>query len=51
MHDLLIAIVFVSLVASPALVAVMPLKEEEDDSNGLPERATRQDAQHAFSHE
>ncbi len=30
MHDLLIALVFVTLVAAPALVAAMPFKKEED---------------------
>jgi hypothetical protein len=39
MHDILVALVFVSLVASPAIVAAMPLRQDEDDSNGVPERA------------
>jgi len=30
MHDLLIALVFVTLVASPALVAAMPFKEDDE---------------------
>jgi hypothetical protein len=38
MHDILVALVFVSLVASPAIVAAMPLKQENDDSGGLPEK-------------
>jgi hypothetical protein len=37
MHDILVALVFVSLVASPAIVAAIPLREKEDDSRGLPE--------------
>jgi hypothetical protein len=30
MHDLLIALVFVTLVASPAFIAAMPFKEEDE---------------------
>jgi len=30
MHDLLIAMVFVTLVATPALVAAMPFKDEDE---------------------
>ena len=38
MHDILIALVFVSMVASPAIVAAFPLKDE-DASEDQPELA------------
>ena len=38
MHDILIALVFVSMVASPAIVAAFPLKDE-DGSDAQPELA------------
>ena len=33
MHDILVALVFVSMVASPAIVAAFPIKDTEDDSD------------------
>ena len=38
MHDILIALIFVSMVASPAIVAAFPLKDE-DGSEVQPELA------------
>jgi hypothetical protein len=38
MHDLLVAFVFVSMVASPAIVAAWPAKDEEDEPDGRQER-------------
>jgi hypothetical protein len=35
MNDLLVAAVFLLLVASPAIMAAMPLKDEEDRPKGL----------------
>jgi hypothetical protein len=32
MHDLLIAIVFVVMIASPAIVAAIPRKDTDDDT-------------------
>jgi hypothetical protein len=39
MHDILIALVFVSMVASPAIVAAWPAKDEEDEPDGRLETA------------
>ena len=36
MHDLIIALVFVSMVASPAIVAILPSKESEEDQQLQP---------------
>jgi len=36
MHDILVALVFVSMVASPAIVAAFPIKDE-DGSDAPPE--------------
>ena len=36
MHDLIIALVFVSMVASPAIVAAFPSKDAEDDAQPQP---------------
>ncbi|MFP5206850.1 MAG: hypothetical protein ACLGP3_10265 [Acidobacteriota bacterium] len=35
MNDLLVAVIFLLLVASPAIMAAMPLKDEEDQPKGL----------------
>ena len=32
MHDLLIALIFVTLVASPVIVAALPMRESDDAS-------------------
>ena len=37
MSDLLVAAIFLLLVASPAIMAAMPLKDEEDRPKGLAE--------------
>jgi hypothetical protein len=38
MHDLLVALAFVSMVVAPAVVAALPLKEaDEDGSDNLQE--------------
>lgn len=33
MHEILVALVFVSMVASPAIVAAFPLKDVDDDTD------------------
>ena len=38
MQEILVAIAFLTLVASPALVAAFPIRKDKDDSGGLPER-------------
>ena len=35
MHDFLIALVFVSMVASPAIVAAFPQKDEDEDGENM----------------
>ena len=37
MHEILVALIFVSMVASPAIVAAFPLKDNEDGSEAQPE--------------
>jgi len=37
MHDILIALVFVSMVASPAIVASWPQEDSDEGPEGLPE--------------
>lgn len=37
MQEIIVAIAFFALVASPALVAAFPARREEDRSGGLPE--------------
>ena len=38
MQEILVAIAFLALVASPALVAVFPARRDEEDSGGVPEK-------------
>lgn len=42
MHDIIVALVFVSMVASPAIVAALPCKDKEDDAQLQPNQSKAQ---------
>jgi hypothetical protein len=39
LHDLLIALAFVAMVACPAIVGALPIVEEDDETGDLSEKA------------
>lgn len=39
MHDILIALVFVSMVTAPALVSMLPGKSDQEESGAQPENS------------